>query len=105
MAQLSSRHLSLSFGKSSSRLRLRFAQVRAWVQRALEASRQRRALYQLNDAALSDLGLSRAYAWQDAIKLFWKHRQRRSAPILLGSVREMPALGDASLKKAFGMFI
>ncbi|KTT43065.1 hypothetical protein RSA46_18180 [Pseudomonas oryzihabitans] len=72
MAQLSSRHLSLSCSKSSSHLRLRLAQVRAWVQRAVEVSRQRQALYQLDDAALSDLGLSRADAWQEADKPFWE---------------------------------
>lgn len=72
MAQLSSRHLSLSCSKSSSNLKLRLVQVRTWLQRALEVSRQRRALYQLDDAALNDLGLSRADAWQEADKPFWE---------------------------------
>lgn len=72
MAQLSSCHLSVSLGKSSSGVRVRLVQVRTWLQRALEVSRQRRALYQLDDAALNDLGLSRADAWQEADKPFWE---------------------------------
>lgn len=72
MAQLGSRHLAVSLGKSSLGVRVRLAQIRAWVQRALEISRQRRALYQLDDTALNDLGLSRADAWQEADKPFWE---------------------------------
>lgn len=72
MAQLTSRPLSTPCSKSSASMRLRLAQVFAWLMRAVEISRQRRALYQLDDAALSDLGLSRADAWQEADKPFWE---------------------------------
>ena len=52
----------------------------AW--RAMELSRQRRALYRLDESALHDLGLSRADAWQEADKPFWQQpaeeRRRRS---------------------------
>jgi len=48
----------------------------------MELSRQRRALYRLDESALHDLGLSRADAWQEADKPFWQQpaeeRRRRS---------------------------
>ncbi|MEH3023853.1 MAG: DUF1127 domain-containing protein [Pseudomonas oryzihabitans] len=72
MAQLTSRHLSASQGKTSSGWQARLIRLSAWLSRALEVSRQRRALYRLDDAALSDLGLSRADAWQEADKPFWE---------------------------------
>ncbi|WP_158893903.1 MULTISPECIES: DUF1127 domain-containing protein [unclassified Pseudomonas] len=50
----------------------RLRQVWAWLRRAVELSRQRRALYRLDEGALHDLGLSRADAWQEADKPFWR---------------------------------
>jgi uncharacterized protein YjiS (DUF1127 family) len=38
----------------------------------LERSRQRRALAQLNDHMLRDIGLTRADAWAEAEKPFWR---------------------------------
>jgi len=72
MAQLMSHQVSASCTQSSSSFGLRLARVGAWLKRALEVSRQRRALYRLDDAALHDLGLSRADAWQEADKPFWE---------------------------------
>ncbi|WP_295519546.1 DUF1127 domain-containing protein [uncultured Pseudomonas sp.] len=80
MAQLTSRRVA-AFHTNRS-LTQRFAKAFAWLARALELSRQRRALYRLDDAALGDLGLSRADAWQEADKPFWQQPpeegQRRS---------------------------
>jgi len=50
----------------------------AWLRRAVEVSRQRRALYQLDERALHDLGLSRADAWQEADKPFWEQSAREA---------------------------
>lgn len=50
----------------------RLRQVWAWLRRAVGLSRQRRALYRLDEGALHDLGLSRADAWQEADKPFWR---------------------------------
>ena len=38
----------------------------------LERKRQRRALLELSDALLKDVGLSRADAWREAGKPFWR---------------------------------
>jgi uncharacterized protein YjiS (DUF1127 family) len=38
----------------------------------LERARQRRALLRLSDALLDDVGLSRAEAWQEGTKPFWR---------------------------------
>ena len=38
----------------------------------LERSRQRRALRELNDHMLRDIGLTRADAWAEADKRFWR---------------------------------
>jgi uncharacterized protein YjiS (DUF1127 family) len=38
----------------------------------LERSRQRRALAELNDHMLRDIGLTRADAWAEAEKPFWR---------------------------------
>lgn len=38
----------------------------------LERRRQRRALLELNDHLLKDIGLSRADAWQEGTKPFWR---------------------------------
>ena len=38
----------------------------------LERRRQRRALLELNDHLLKDIGLSRADAWQEGTKPFWQ---------------------------------
>jgi uncharacterized protein YjiS (DUF1127 family) len=38
----------------------------------LERSRQRRALAQLSDHMLRDIGLTRADAWAEAAKPFWR---------------------------------
>jgi uncharacterized protein YjiS (DUF1127 family) len=38
----------------------------------LDRRQQRRALLQLNDQLLKDIGLSRADAWQEARKPFWR---------------------------------
>lgn len=74
MAQLTSQRISASPANSSSSIRLRLARIGDWLKRALEVSRQRRALYRLDDTALNDLGLSRADAWQEADKPFWEQR-------------------------------
>jgi uncharacterized protein YjiS (DUF1127 family) len=67
MAQLLVRCASATSAHGQSRA----LQLIGWLKRAVEISRQRRALYRLDDAALSDLGLSRADAWQEADKPFW----------------------------------
>jgi uncharacterized protein YjiS (DUF1127 family) len=38
----------------------------------LERARQRRALLRLPDALLEDVGISRADAWQEGTKPFWR---------------------------------
>jgi uncharacterized protein YjiS (DUF1127 family) len=38
----------------------------------LERARQRRALLRLPDALLEDIGISRADAWQEGTKPFWR---------------------------------
>lgn len=44
----------------------------ATVQLWLERHRQRQALLSLNDHMLKDIGVSRADAWQEAHKPFWR---------------------------------
>jgi uncharacterized protein YjiS (DUF1127 family) len=44
------------------------AVMRTWVAR----SRERRALSQLDDQVLADIGISRAEAWLEARKWFWQ---------------------------------
>jgi uncharacterized protein YjiS (DUF1127 family) len=43
----------------------------AFMARASEVSRQRRALLQLGDMALKDFGASRADAWQEGGRPWW----------------------------------
>jgi uncharacterized protein YjiS (DUF1127 family) len=38
----------------------------------LERTRQRRALLRLPDALLDDIGITRAEAWQEGTKPFWR---------------------------------
>lgn len=45
-----------------------YLKLEAWLERA----GQRRHLASLNDRALADIGRSRADAWQEASKPFWK---------------------------------
>lgn len=82
MAHPLSLHLGISCDKPAYGIRARLARLGAWLRCALEVSRQRRALYRLDDTALNDLGLSRADAWQEADKPFWEQPaeegQRRS---------------------------
>ncbi|WP_275097531.1 DUF1127 domain-containing protein [Sedimenticola hydrogenitrophicus] len=55
--------------RQSSRPRYRLSElITLWYQR----QRQRRALLQLNDRMLSDIGISRCDAEQEATKPFWK---------------------------------
>jgi uncharacterized protein YjiS (DUF1127 family) len=55
--------------RQSSRPRYRWSElITLWYQR----QRQRRALLQLNDRMLSDIGISRCDAEQEATKPFWK---------------------------------
>lgn len=42
-----------------------------WLMRALEVAKQRRALMRLDDAALKDIGLSRADAYREGHRHFW----------------------------------
>jgi len=72
MAQLVSRPVSPVCPRSSSDICGGLRRTCAWVTRVLAVSRRRLALYRLDDAALSDLGLSRADAWQEADKPFWE---------------------------------
>lgn len=72
MAQLIAHRDSSARPRGFTGLRLRLRQILAWLRRAVEVSRQRRALYRLDEGALHDLGLSRADAWQEADKPFWK---------------------------------
>jgi uncharacterized protein YjiS (DUF1127 family) len=65
-------HVGLQFeslaGRSNAgRLRAFGAVVRTWVDR----SRQRRALAELDDWLLRDIGLTRAQAEHEAAKPFW----------------------------------
>jgi len=78
MAQLSVRSAVTSPSRITTGLGQRLSRAHAWLRRAMEVSRQRRALYQLDDVALSDLGLSRADAWQEADKPFWKQSVEES---------------------------
>lgn len=71
MAQLLVRSGSAVRAHGQARAQGRLSQLFGWLKRAVEISRQRHALYRLDDAALSDLGLSRADAWQEADKPFW----------------------------------
>lgn len=48
-----------------------------WLQRAYELSEQRQQLARLDDAALKDLGLSRADVWQESQRPFWDDPQNR----------------------------
>jgi uncharacterized protein YjiS (DUF1127 family) len=55
--------------RRTSRSRYRLSElITLWYQR----QRQRRALLQLNDRMLSDIGISRCDAEQEATKPFWK---------------------------------
>lgn len=42
--------------------------IEGWIERR----RQRRALLQLNDHMLKDIGVSRADAWREGAKPFWR---------------------------------
>jgi uncharacterized protein YjiS (DUF1127 family) len=44
----------------------------ATLNRWLERRRQRRALLELSDDLLKDIGASRADAWREATKPFWR---------------------------------
>jgi uncharacterized protein YjiS (DUF1127 family) len=44
----------------------------AWIRSALERSKQRRALAELDDRALRDIGISRSEALYEAGKPFWR---------------------------------
>ncbi|MGE6322574.1 DUF1127 domain-containing protein [Pseudomonas oryzihabitans] len=82
MAQLIAHRDSSGRSPGGAGVTSRPRQVWAWLRRAIELSRQRRALYRLDESALHDLGLSRADAWQEADKPFWQQpaeeRRRRS---------------------------
>lgn len=45
--------------------------VVAFIERASEVARQRRALLKLGDSALKDFGASRADAWHEAKRPWW----------------------------------
>lgn len=82
MAQLITHRDSSGRSPGVAGVTFRLRQAWAWLRRAMELSRQRRALYRLDESALHDLGLSRADAWQEADKPFWQQpaeeRRRRS---------------------------
>ncbi len=46
--------------------------IAAWLSRAAERRRTRRALLALNDAQLKDIGLSRSQAFSEAVRPFWE---------------------------------
>jgi len=46
-------------------------EIIAFVERAGEVARQRRALLRLGDSALKDFGASRADAWNEAARPWW----------------------------------
>ena len=60
------RHRHVSFERPS--LSGMFGVLGRWSERR----RQRRALLQLDDNLLKDIGLSHADAWQEANKPFWR---------------------------------
>lgn len=72
MARLATHHDSFACARGYLDVGCRLRRALAWLQRAVQVSRQRRALYRLDDSALHDLGLSRADAWQEADKPFWQ---------------------------------
>jgi len=47
------------------------ARLFAYLERASEVARQRRALLQLGDMALKDFGVSRADAWHEGGRPWW----------------------------------
>jgi uncharacterized protein YjiS (DUF1127 family) len=49
-----------------------FAALAGWARAGAERSRQRRALAQLNDFDLRDIGLTRSDAAGEAAKPFWR---------------------------------
>ncbi len=51
--------------------------VLAFVERAGEVARQRRALLRLGDSELKDFGASRSDAWNEASKPWWDLPQDR----------------------------
>lgn len=53
------------------RLGSRLFEVVAFVERASQVARQRRALLRLGDSALKDFGASRADAWNEASRPWW----------------------------------
>ena len=66
-------------GSESARPRTRrglFA-ILAFMERAGEVARQRRALLQLGDSELKDFGASRSDAWNEASKPWWDLPQDR----------------------------
>jgi uncharacterized protein YjiS (DUF1127 family) len=48
------------------------ARALAWLLDAMERQRQRRALASLDDRMLRDIGASRAEAWRECRKPFWR---------------------------------
>lgn len=72
MAQLAHHTVSSARVREFLDVRFRLRRILVWLQRAVQISRQRRALYRLDEGALHDLGLSRADAWQEADKPFWQ---------------------------------
>lgn len=48
-----------------------FARFLAFMERAGEVARQRRALLRLDDHALKDIGISRADAWREGGRPWW----------------------------------
>lgn len=47
------------------------ARAVAWLELRMEKRRSRRALLELNDEQLKDVGLSRADAYREGIRPFW----------------------------------
>jgi uncharacterized protein YjiS (DUF1127 family) len=60
-----------SAGAKGSGLSDRFRRFVAFLQRAGEAARQRRALLRLDDSMLKDIGISRADAYREATRSWW----------------------------------
>jgi uncharacterized protein YjiS (DUF1127 family) len=68
----SPRLVSPTFTRSASAARQPAGGFLATLERWAERRRQRRALLELSDSLLKDIGISYADAWQEGRKPFWR---------------------------------